>query len=70
MATSATATRSSRYPKLTGPQDLRSYTKSLHDYTTNLWLQARESAERQAKLRAEKSGRESSKHKRNSSAHR
>ncbi|KIO34297.1 hypothetical protein M407DRAFT_240631 [Tulasnella calospora MUT 4182] len=69
MASPATTTRS-RYPKMTVPQDLRSYTKSLHEYTTNLWLQARENAERQAKLRAEKSSRESSKHKRNSSTHR
>lgn len=36
MASSATATRASRYPKMTGPQDLGSYTRSLHEYTTNV----------------------------------
>ncbi|KAG8879627.1 hypothetical protein FRB98_005591 [Tulasnella sp. 332] len=53
--------------KIQGPQDLKSYTIALHEYTASLWLAAREDAEKQAKRRSTS---RDTKQKRNSSAHR
>ncbi|KAG8991682.1 hypothetical protein FRB94_012311 [Tulasnella sp. JGI-2019a] len=58
---------SSKRMQLQAPQDLKSYTIALHEYTANLWLAAREDAERHAKRR---SSRDEAKQKRNSSSHR
>ncbi|KAG8967363.1 hypothetical protein FRC03_010108 [Tulasnella sp. 419] len=52
-------TSQSRKLRITGPQDLESYRRSLHEYTQQLWQAARENAEREAKHRAERKGRRS-----------